>query len=206
LDDAEVRRALRTTLRISPAVISDSDISGLCGVLDADNSGSVSISELITFIGPEPTISRPRVKPALSESMASAKGEEAALSTKREQQTPRQRGPPLAPELLDKVRSKMKAAAYTGHSGRQLEVIFGRFDKDHSGKLEDGEVRKALRRTLRIPPSVISDAEISSLCAMLDADNSGSVAVKEIVEFVGPEPLSPLQLQSSRRGHDVSVR
>merc|ERR1712113_1242708 len=102
----------------------------------------------------------------------------------------RQRAPPLTPDRVEKVRSKMKAAAYTGTSGRQLEVVFARFDKGRSGHLEDEEVRRALRGTLRIPPSMISDAEISSLCALLDADNLGTVAVKELVTFVGPEPSS----------------
>lgn len=89
---------------------------------------------------------------------------------------------------LENVRSRIKAAAYTGHQGRQLDVVFGRFDKDGSGHLGAEEVRTALRRTLRIPQALISDDDINSLCAMLDADNSGNISVSEIVAFVGSEP------------------
>jgi len=97
----------------------------------------------------------------------------------------RRRGPPLSNEAIETFRNKVKAAAYTGTGGRQLDVIFGRFDKDGSGHLEDHELRSALRRTLRIPPTVISDQEISSLCGMLDTDNSGSVGINELINFVG---------------------
>merc|ERR1712050_288785 len=94
----------------------------------------------------------------------------------------------LDSKMVETLRSKIKAAAYTGHVGRQLDVVFSRFDKDGSGQLDDEEVRKTLRRTLRIPASILSDEAIYSFCAMLDNDDSGTVSVSEIVSFVGPEP------------------
>merc|ERR1719335_451288 len=90
----------------------------------------------------------------------------------------------LTLDVLKSVRAKIKGAAYTGHSARQLDVVFGRFDRDGSGQLDEDEVRSALRRSLKIPPSVISDAEVSGLCATLDMDNSGSISIAEIVEFL----------------------
>merc|ERR1712216_359395 len=80
-----------------------------------------------------------------------------------------------------------KSSSYTGVFGRQLDVVFGRFDKDSSGQLEDDEVRQALRRVLRIPPSVLTDAQIIGLCATLDTDNSGNVSIQELVNFVGTD-------------------
>lgn len=82
------------------------------------------------------------------------------------------------------LRAKIKAAAYTGTNGRQLSVLFSRFDRDGSGALDEEEVRRAFRRTLRIPPSSVTDAEISSLCALLDEDRSGTVSISEIVDFI----------------------
>jgi len=88
---------------------------------------------------------------------------------------------------LARVRRAIKSAAYTGHSGRQLDVLFARFDRDGSGQLDEDEVRLALRRTLRIAPSVVADAEISALCNAIDADASGEVSIKELVDFLNSD-------------------
>jgi len=172
LDVDEVRRALRRTLRIAPAVISDAEITKLCNTLDSDKSGSVSVSELVDFIGAEPEVSKRTGK--------SLAGISLEIKAPRKNQ--------LEPDVIEKLRSKIKAAAYTGHTGRQLDVLFARFDNDGSGNLEVEEVRRALRRTLHITQAMISDAEISALCKLLDTDRSGSVSIRELVDFIGPEP------------------
>lgn len=87
-------------------------------------------------------------------------------------------------DALANLRAKIKGAAYTGTKGRTLEVLFSRFDQDESGELDEDEVRRALRRTLKIPPTTITDAEISALCTVLDSDQSGSVSIKEMCEFL----------------------
>jgi len=109
--------------------------------------------------------------------------------------------PSLDPLAMDTLRSRIKAAAYTGTQGRQLDVVLGRFDKDHSGTLEEDEVRQALRRTLRIPPSVVSDADISALCTMLDDDMSGNISISELVAFVGVEPEVSKRTGKTIPGH-----
>jgi len=160
LEYAIVSDALRCALRIPASVVSDLEINEMCIALDADNSGAVSISRFLAYINSnENTLRRDARQP-----------------------------PPLLQDVVQKVKSAIKSAAYTPHSGRQLDVLFSRFDTDKSGFLCDREVRRALRRTLRIPPSVMSDLEISSLCALLDGDNSGHVSICELVDFVGPEP------------------
>jgi len=197
LDDREVRMALRRTLRVPPSMISDAQISSLCAMLDADKSGSVSIDELIDFIGTGPVMSprtgRPLKGPGVLLSPINTVELSDLPSSNKEQadkvRLPRPYRPPLQKGDLDILRSKIKAASYSGSGlGRQIGDIFLRFDKDGSGQLEDHEVRMALRRSLRIPPSTISDAQISSLCALLDKDHSGAVSINELVDFVGPEP------------------
>lgn len=89
--------------------------------------------------------------------------------------------------MLSNVRAKIKAASYTGHAGRQLDVLFSRFDRDGSGVLDEDEVRSALRRTLKITPSSVSDAEISALCTTLDADHSGTVSIRELLDFLSAD-------------------
>jgi Ca2+-binding EF-hand superfamily protein len=86
--------------------------------------------------------------------------------------------------VLAELRSKIKAAAYTGTGGRNLSTLFLRFDRDKSGLLDEDEVRRAFRRACRIPPSAVSDAEIASLCNLLDEDKSGSISISEIIDFL----------------------
>merc|ERR1712151_177585 len=68
-----------------------------------------------------------------------------------------------------------------------MGALFRRLDKDGSGQLDDSEFRRFLRSTLKIPIYAISDAEISSLCASLDADQSGAISISEVMDFIGPD-------------------
>lgn len=248
LEEEEVRRALRRTLRIPPSIVTDAEISSLCSILDADQSGSVGISEILDFLSAEtnaealedqsqrisgilnqlrsalqqsmldlrcktaawkideacsrvnpikgleldnlPSPGRKLLPPA-SPGKAWSSPERQASARSADQDSPQSRrnmSMSLDSAAVEAVRSKLKAAAYIGHTGRQLDVVFSRFDKDGTGRLEDTEVRQAVRRTLRIPPSVITDAELTSLCYMLDADNDGTVSISELINFVGREP------------------
>ncbi|CAE7607847.1 unnamed protein product [Symbiodinium sp. CCMP2456] len=76
---------------------------------------------------------------------------------------------------------------YAGWSGVDLALLFRRLDKDRSGELEIDEVKAALRRVLRIPPTVVPDYQIQSFCAIMDTDFSGAVDIEELVGFIQGE-------------------
>jgi len=207
LEPDELKSALRRSLRIPIDVISDQEISSLCGMLDSDQSGSISIQELVAFVGAEP-LDGPRGK--LTESLMKNLGLQATggeafeldclansrhklsqptstcLSNVPVRITKDRR--PLPKHVMDRLRSSINAAAYAGHLGREVEGLFQRFDRDGSGLLEPEEVRLALRRALKVPKSVITDDQIGRLCAQLDADDSGAISIPEIVAFLGKEP------------------
>lgn len=82
------------------------------------------------------------------------------------------------------LRSKIKSAAYTGPGGRNLSLIFSRFDRDKSGELDEDEIRVAFRTACKISPDVISDIDIVALCELLDEDSSGTVSIAELVDFL----------------------
>lgn len=67
--------------------------------------------------------------------------------------------------------------------GSSVEKLFSKFDKDHDGLLSAEEFRKLLRLNLRVPPSVLSDKDIESFVLALDDDDSGTLAIDEIVDF-----------------------
>ncbi|CAE7188623.1 unnamed protein product [Symbiodinium pilosum] len=103
----------------------------------------------------------------------------------------KKRGLPTPPTLDTKTVKKIKncilRAAYAGWSGVDLALLFRRLDKDRSGELEIDEVKAALRRVLRIPPSVVPDYQIQSFCAIMDTDFSGAVDIEELVGFIQGE-------------------
>jgi len=105
----------------------------------------------------------------------------------------------ISPDVYNQLRSKLKAAAYTGHKGRQIDVLFKRCDKDGTGSLEEDELRLAFRRVLKIPPEVLSDADVATAFIALDADGSGAVSIQELIDFIGPEPVA-----SKTKGNDLS--
>lgn len=157
----------------------------MCAMLDADNNGRISIEELTGFVGAEPESKR-ATPPGV---LVPIRVDDNLNKKPEERQSPKRKSVrPLTAEAVEQLRFKIKSAAYTGHSGKQLDVIFSRLDKDGSGYLEDEEIKSCLRRVFRIPPMTISDQEITSLCALLDADKSGSISIHELVAFVGPEP------------------
>lgn len=96
--------------------------------------------------------------------------------------------------VLSTLRSKIKGAAYTGLGGRDFMTTFQRFDRDHSGDLDEDEIRIALRRACKIPPSAVTDVEICALCELLDEDNSGKVSIAELVDFILAD-MVPAELQ-----------
>jgi Ca2+-binding EF-hand superfamily protein len=54
LEDHEVRTVLRNACGVAEYSVSDPEILSLCAMLDNDASGSVSISEIVDFIGSQP--------------------------------------------------------------------------------------------------------------------------------------------------------
>eukprot|EP00913_Durusdinium_trenchii_P003811 g3528.t3 len=109
----------------------------------------------------------------------------------------------LSNRMLNTIRTKIKTAAYEGPrafrpQGHGFDVMFNRFDQDGSGSLTAREVRRALRRSLRIPEGTLSDQQIISLCAWLDIDGSGLVEIDDLVAFLSVEPqIEPPRLKST---------
>jgi len=224
LDEDEVRRALRRTLKIPPSAITDAEVSALCATLDSDGSGEVSIAEIVEFLNADADIAAMeeqhqrntaileelnaehlrmvenlRCKTAawrlddLCSKVTVAKGLELdslpiAVPTKHGEAPSPKRKKPLEPRVVERVRARLQKAVYSGNDAGQLESLVYRFDQDGSGQLSDVEFRKMIRGHLKVPIYAISDAEVCSLCAMLDSNQSGAVSVEELVDFIGPEP------------------
>lgn len=215
LCEDEIRCALRRAWKIPAEIISDAEVSLLFNMLDSHRSGYVGIDDLIDFLTTDADVEAleeqvasasgtlEQLRQALDtlveelhcktlawkidevcSRVTPTKGLDlqcGGLSSEKPGE-PSQRRPRqslLKPESIDALKSRTTRAA--------LEVVFSRFDREGTGILDDAEVQQALRRTLRIPPSVFSDEDIASLCTMLGADNQGGVSLHELIEFVGSD-------------------
>ena len=60
----------------------------------------------------------------------------------------------------------------------------GRWDKDGAGALDHAEFSRFLRAGLKINKQTVSDSEVMMLIKALDDDNSGTVGIAELADFV----------------------
>eukprot|EP00929_Paragymnodinium_shiwhaense_P087242 TRINITY_DN47489_c0_g1_i1.p1 TRINITY_DN47489_c0_g1~~TRINITY_DN47489_c0_g1_i1.p1 ORF type:complete len:894 (+),score=299.24 TRINITY_DN47489_c0_g1_i1:215-2896(+) len=206
LDREEFRHALRVKVKLSPEEVSDKAFNRLFKVLDPGQSGAIEVDELEKFV---------------EEDGLSSESEEADISPMKGLQTGSSKMPPemarrslidaaahakpLDDEVLEKVRKRLRAAAYDGPRGVNIDRLFRKLDKDGSGKLDHEEFRLALRMRLRISPDDLSDSQIAGLCLALDDDGDGYVEVYEIVHFLEPDwqpsKHAPMAVQHNHHHH-----
>ena len=81
------------------------------------------------------------------------------------------------------LRRKIRASSYnTG--GEDWEDAFKQYDRDESGELDFEEFKRAMRRTAKIAPAVISDKELKKLFKLIDIDSGGSISASEFIAFL----------------------
>ena len=91
---------------------------------------------------------------------------------------------PAESELVRKVKSKLRAAAYTS-GGVDYAKLFKHYDRDNSGSLEFDEFRSALRRDAKIKVTDVSDLDLREVFNTVDEDGGGEVEIDEFVEWLG---------------------
>ena len=82
-----------------------------------------------------------------------------------------------------KVRSKLKAAAYT-QGGVDWHKLFNHYDRDNSGEIGMMEFKRLLRSDAKIPVSQLSDTDVKSLFNSIDTDGSGEIDADEFLVWV----------------------
>ena len=160
LDAGELTMATRASLKLNQADLPDDEIASLFAMLDADGSGALEIAEFVEFLERGPAL-------LLAPAPAAR----------------RRRRKPLPAAKLAQVHAKLKAASYTS-GGMDWAMLFRQYDKDRSGSLDDGELKTAVRATLKLPPAALPDAAIEALFDMLDADRGGAIDLGEFEAFL----------------------
>jgi Ca2+-binding EF-hand superfamily protein len=123
---------------------------------------------------------------------------------------------------------KIKAACY----GTTPKALFSRFDTSSDGTLDGEELRRAMRRAMRIPPHEVSrdaarkdwasqplqvttacamrtpphelaDEEIDKLIGALDDDGSGTLSIDELADFVERGTATFYSIDKARRSFEI---
>ncbi|CAK8987161.1 unnamed protein product [Durusdinium trenchii] len=87
-------------------------------------------------------------------------------------------------KISEEVARRMQSQLQSATRGVSLRKIFGKYDADRSGTLTSTELKKLIRKELRISTAVISDSDVENLAAALDGDRTGNVSVEELLSFI----------------------
>jgi Ca2+-binding EF-hand superfamily protein len=101
------------------------------------------------------------------------------------------RGLETKESLLGRVRQRLNAAKQK--SGLSWERIYKYCDSDGNGILDIDELRYAVRSAniLRVSEHTVNEHELLTFFNELDADNSGGVALAEVLEYLQRGPRNP---------------
>lgn len=162
------------------------------GVLVADLQGKIKAARIDEACL---KLTASRAKDPIDARSATAKPEDVQATFRRKTMaycaSKLDRRQPLKEETFEALRSKVQAAACICTVGPYPDVIFSRVDKERSGIFTDEDVKRAFRQILRIPVTSVADAEIFSLCGMLDERGLGTVSIRELVQFMDINSMQP---------------
>ncbi|KAF4677937.1 hypothetical protein FOL47_008041 [Perkinsus chesapeaki] len=175
LTEAEINKAVRLDLRVPATVLTDRQIGDFVRDIDTDDSGTVSLKELIDFLEKEPVISADQTI-------------EARIDKARSQ----------IPEQLHLTMSRVRRRMVSAMRSARLSVkdLFGRYDTDGDGTLSFQEFDRALRRDLKLSKRDATDRDIAAVFAWLDGDNTGSIDIGELKGLIHPQRISGRNLAS----------
>lgn len=161
---ADFRNIIRKEARVPASDFTDDDLTFLFKEVDADDSGSVEVSEFFQWLDPDGDIQKVYEKVSLSRN-----AKEVGISD----------------AMLEKIRNMLKAASYDS-SGRNWTKLFGSYDKDHSGELDVSEIIDIMRRKAKVSKEDAPDSALLHVFQMIDADGSGLITNEEFREWVEP--------------------
>eukprot|EP00929_Paragymnodinium_shiwhaense_P049287 TRINITY_DN24870_c0_g1_i2.p1 TRINITY_DN24870_c0_g1~~TRINITY_DN24870_c0_g1_i2.p1 ORF type:complete len:2588 (+),score=813.76 TRINITY_DN24870_c0_g1_i2:684-7766(+) len=145
-------------------------------------------------------VSKVKAHPAIEKLLLAALGETSAAAAKSHHHalpgatpgtSPARRGrnvdlSKVKKETRDYLKSHVKAASYDMH-GMNFDKMFAHLNHNNTGHLSEEEWIHAARHTFKVPAKELSDKELKSVFAALDADGSGTMELTELLWLCGLE-------------------
>jgi Ca2+-binding EF-hand superfamily protein len=198
LDPDDFHKFVRERLLLSSSEMPDKHVALAFHSIDTDLSGKIELRELLALVyeyvdaaddsrqevfqprGRSPTRkSRPKLH-APRTIAAQPKRSAKSIADKPYWKAQRRKGFPK--KKLEKIRHHLYSAAYR-YAGKDYAGLFKHLDKEHNGYLDPDEFQSFMRRVLRLPPRVVSDADIAIVFRIIDDDDSGAVDIDEVIAF-----------------------
>lgn len=183
----ELERMIRVSLKINEKELSSADVKTLIAALDDDGSGSVSLEELGDFVehGSKTFYADADAAAEADGGKKTAKwGEkdepEEMKRLRRETAAKKKAEKKLDETLMAKFQLKLQAATF----GKDPQELFATFDASGDGLLSADELKGLIRRELKIPARELSDDDIAAFVAAVDDDNTGTLSLAELGDFV----------------------
>jgi len=100
---------------------------------------------------------------------------------------------PSRAKIPDEVAKKLQREFKIAMRGGSAEQLLRKYDKDKSGSFSGDEMVKLVRFAMRIPAAVVTDVDIVALVKALDDDDTGTLSIEELVDFIerGSECFAP---------------
>eukprot|EP00927_Polykrikos_kofoidii_P032987 TRINITY_DN27954_c0_g1_i1.p1 TRINITY_DN27954_c0_g1~~TRINITY_DN27954_c0_g1_i1.p1 ORF type:complete len:1369 (-),score=259.62 TRINITY_DN27954_c0_g1_i1:327-4433(-) len=199
----ELRDALRKIIKIRTEDLSDRQLQKFCVSLEKGVSGCIDLQHFLLTLRLISERKAGRIAAAAASAAAGTSVKSKAKSATRDAGHIQKRRA-LDKDMLDMIRKRLQAALYQYGGRAGIKAFLAKMDKDGSGELEEEEVRLAVRKMLKIPPSEISDEQIASLCyEHLDRDGSGTVDMDELLDFMAVSKTK--RAKKKKTGKSVTV-
>lgn len=87
-------------------------------------------------------------------------------------------------KITEEVSKRLQSQLQSATRGVSLRKIFSKHDTDRSGTLTATELKKMIRKELRITTALVSDRDVEDLAAALDGDHTGNISIEELLSFI----------------------
>ena len=202
----ELKRVARTKIGMKSSAVSGQELAALWCALDLDDSDKILPDEMVGFLKlgaiskeardliEKPKSNRPHHYGTLMDRIDKcdptiemrAQLEAEGVELPEEPELIRLSN--IFIERLEKshARASTNSRSFADHKGKPISLmhLFNEVDEDHSGSITFDELKRVARTKIGLKPAQMSDQELGALWCALDVDDSNSIKIDEMFQFL----------------------